>query len=382
MNKPATIRHLEHAPTRLYLDWSDGVRSEFHANWLADNDPLHRDAFSGQRLIDITDLPSAPKIQSARVEGDQVRIDWHEVLPPTRLDVAWLVDFRAAPEESSRGLVFLWPDGAPLDARRDFAWLTPTLWRSDRRRASAWMARLVREGLAFLGQVPAEPGALIDALAPVGQIVATNYGTLFDVRTVAQPENLAYSDQGLGLHTDNPYRDPVPGFQALHCLTSSATGGDSLFADGFALAEELRTADPEAFRLLTTTPVPFAYRSADAHLYAERPLIQLGFRGEVTAVHYNNRSIAPLQLAPSALEPFYRAYRRFAERLREQRFQVKVHLDPGDLVVFDNHRVLHGRTAFTPGAQARHLQGCYLSRDSVLSRAAVLRREPDGVPVG
>ena len=111
----------------------------------------------------------------------------------------------------------------------------------------------------------------------------------FDVRSVPQPENLAYSDLGLGLHTDNPYRDPVPGFQALHALIPSNEGGESIFADGFALAAHLRDTAPEAFTLLTTTAAPFLYRSGDAELYAERPLIQLAASGAIAAVHYNSR---------------------------------------------------------------------------------------------
>ena len=115
-----------------------------------------------------------------------------------------------------------------------------------------------------------------------------------NVRSVAQPENLAYSDLGLGLHTDNPYREPVPGFQALHALIVSPDGGESLFADGFALAEHVRDTRPDDFALLSQTAVPFHYRSANAELYAERPLIQMSCAGRITAVHYNSRSIAPL----------------------------------------------------------------------------------------
>ncbi len=37
-------------------------------------------------------------------------------------------------------------------------------------------------------------------------------------------------------------------------------------------------------------------------------------------------------------------------------------------------RILHGRTAYSSGRHARHLRGCYLTRDSVRSEAAVLRR--------
>jgi gamma-butyrobetaine dioxygenase len=191
---------------------------------------------------------------------------------------------------------------------------------------------------------------------------------------VPLPENLAYSDLGLGLHTDNPYREPVPGFQALHVLVAAPDGGESVFADGFALANRLRAVDPQAFDVLTRTPVPFHYRSRDAELYAERPLIQLSGRGEVTAVHYNNRSIAPLRIEPRAAAGFYRAYRVFAELLRDPSHQLKFALCDGDLVLFDNQRILHGRSAFSSAKHARHLRGCYLTRDSVYSETAVLRR--------
>jgi gamma-butyrobetaine dioxygenase len=198
---------------------------------------------------------------------------------------------------------------------------------------------------------------------------------VFDVRSVAQPENLAYSDLGLGLHTDNPYREPVPGFQALHVLIASPDGGESLFGDGFAIAEHLRGAYPDDFAILTRTAVPFLYRSRDAELYAERPLIQLTCGGDVSAVHYNSRSIAPLRLAPRDAAPFYGAYRRFAALLRDRQFQLQIGLGDGDLAVFDNQRILHGRSAFSSARHPRHLRGCYLTRDSVYSEAALLRRE-------
>jgi hypothetical protein len=156
-----------------------------------------------------------------------------------------------------------------------------------------------------------------------------------------------------------------------------ATCGDSLFADGFALAERLRTTAPESFRCLTQQPVPFRYRSRDAELYAERPLIQLTHDGQVSAVHYNSRSIATLRLAASEVRPFYAAYRQFAALLREPRYQVRLQLAAGEMVVFDNQRILHGRTAYSSARHARHLRGCYLTRDSVRSQAAVLHRRAD-----
>jgi gamma-butyrobetaine dioxygenase len=261
-----------------------------------------------------------------------------------------------------------------MSARRDFAWATFAQLRDDPAAKLNWLTRLLQTGMAFMSELPSTEHAILDAMALMGRVCETNYGQVFDVRSVAQPENLAYSDLGLGLHTDNPYREPVPGFQALHALLASPDGGDSVFADGFALGDHLRAVDPAAFLTLTQTPVPFLYRSKDAELYAERPLIQLSCRGEVSAVHYNSRSIAPLPLHGRDATNFYSAYRRFAQLLRDPDYQLSFHLEDGELVLFDNQRILHGRTAFSSARHARHLRGCYLTRDSVYSQTALLRR--------
>jgi len=41
----------------------------------------------------------------------------------------------------------------------------------------------------------------------------------------------------------------------------------------------------------------------------------------------------------------------------------------------DTRRVLHGRAAFDPSTGRRHLQGCYVDRDQLLSRIRVLERQ-------
>ena len=51
--------------------------------------------------------------------------------------------------------------------------------------------------------------------------------------------------------------------------------------------------------------------------------------------------------------------------------QIKIRLEPGEAVLVDNHRVLHGRTGFSG---ARHLQLCSVNRDTFLSEMRVLER--------
>jgi [2-(trimethylamino)ethyl]phosphonate dioxygenase len=367
------ITDVHWTPSALTLEWTDGHRVELASVWLRDNLREDRDPGNGQRLIDVADLPAAPRIRHAALQGAAVRIEWEHEAGGASFDLAWLAAQGAAiAGERAAPRPRLWLEGGRLDATRDFAWATLAAVRADEGALARWLGRVLTDGLAFLADVPPEPGAILATMPLAGQVAETNYGSLFDVRAVPDPENLAYSDLGLGLHTDNPYREPVPGFQALHVLVAAPDGGESLFADGFALAEHLRQEDPAAFEALTRTPVPFAYRSRNAALHAERPLIQLSCRGEIVAVHYNNRSIQPLPLAAEAAERYYQAYRRFAMLLREPRFMLRFMMRAGDLILFDNQRILHGRTGFASARHPRHLQGCYLTRDSVFSRAALL----------
>jgi gamma-butyrobetaine dioxygenase len=221
---------------------------------------------------------------------------------------------------------------------------------------------------------------VLEVAGSVGFVRETNYGRLFDVQAKVDPANLAYTAMAIAPHTDNPYRDPVPTVQLLHCLASAAEGGDSGLADGFAAAGLLRTEDPAAFGILAATPVTFRYADATAELRATMPMIGLDPRGQIREIRFNNRSLQPLALTcgdrllePAEADAFYRAYLAFAEILQRPELILTFRLSPGDCVAFDNTRVLHARTAFT-SAGRRHLQGCYADLDGVESALAVLRR--------
>jgi gamma-butyrobetaine dioxygenase len=60
--------------------------------------------------------------------------------------------------------------------------------------------------------------------------------------------------------------------------------------------------------------------------------------------------------------------------LRSTEFEIRFLLASGDLVMFDNCRLLHGRTSFDPAQGLRHLQGCYIDIDGPRSLYRVLRR--------
>ena len=371
----AVSTRLMASPDALRIECDDGTIGDFASIWLRDNLPEDRDAHSGQRLIDVTALPVEPRIRTATLADTDVRIAWQDEPRVSTFALEWLYEHTSAHDRRARPQMRRWLEGARLSPKRDFVWRPMEALSADRQSRLEWLTRLLQDGVAFMSAVDPVEAGILEAMALGGRIAETNYGLVFDVRAVPEPENLAYSDRGLGLHTDNPYREPVPGFQALHTLVAAPDGGESVFADGFALADHLRQSAPEAFAILTRTAVPFRYRSPQADLYAERPLIQLDCAGAVAAVHYNSRSMAPLRLPARECRSFYAAYRQFGELLREPRFQFKLLLGDGEVVVFDNQRILHGRTGFASPKYPRHLRGCYLTRDSVYNEAALLRRQ-------
>jgi gamma-butyrobetaine dioxygenase len=165
----------------------------------------------------------------------------------------------------------------------------------------------------------------------------------------------------LPLHTDNPYRDPVPTVQILHCLRPAVTGGGTLLADGLAAAEALRRIDAPSFSLLSTTDVVYRFHSGDVDLRARRPIIQCRPDGGVDAVHVNHRS-----LDTPTDDRFRRALQAFVDVL--DGFTVELTLGAGEAIVFDNRRVLHARTGFD-ATSGRHLQGCYIDIDALRSTA-------------
>jgi gamma-butyrobetaine dioxygenase len=180
-------------------------------------------------------------------------------------------------------------------------------------------------------------------------------------------------------HTDNPYRSPVPGVQLLHCLANKTSGGLSTLVDGIAVGEALRIRDPQAFRVLSTTPVRFRYRDSITELVASAPLIELDVSGHVRTIHFSPRlDFVPL-LPLDQLTAYYRARHLFDHMLRSTEFEIRFLLQSGDLVMFDNCRLLHGRTGFDPIEGLRHLQGCYIDIDGPRSLYRVLRRQPGSV---
>jgi gamma-butyrobetaine dioxygenase len=354
--------------------WSDKSPTSLPHFWLRDNCRCAkcRHPGNGQKLYEIIDLPGDLTAIEAMVAPDgTVKVLWSDG-HRSEYSAEWLNahDLIASARTARQSKPELW--GKPMEHDLPVGDWPQML--SDQAQELAWLDRFSALGFGLLRNVPTQSGMVAEVGDRLGFVRVTNYGRLFDVISVPNPNNLANTSLGLGVHSDNPYRHPSPGVQLLHCLEAGAPGGDTLLVDGFHAAEILRKENPGAFALLSTVPMTFRFTDDKAELEARQTLITADMDGVVTAVHFNNRSAdwldAPIDLASR----WYSAYRIFAQILKRPALELIFKLGPGDLVVMQNDRALHGRTAFDPNLGRRHLQGCYIDRDGIESRRRVLKR--------
>ena len=359
-----------------------GAPYRFHAVWLRDNaqDATTRSPQNGQRLITLQDIPPTTRIAEARWADERIDIRFEPGGDVVGFDAGWLLahayDKPAPPAPGWTSAEIERWDGEVAGGQPAPTYAAVSGDDGERLR---WLAGLRRHGFARLVEVPTEPSVVFDVAALFGYVRETNYGRRFDVRASVDPDNLADTNLGLQAHTDNPYRDPVPGLQILTCLENGVDGGESVLVDGFKVAERLQAETPSGFNLLARHCARFEYAgSKGVRLRSKRPLVELGVDGELTGVRFNNRSAAAFtDIGYDDMAAYYAAYRAMADLVEDPALALEFKMSPGDLYVVDNQRVLHARRPFS-GAGERWLQGCYVDRDGLMSTLAVLAEKETG----
>ena len=185
--------------------------------------------------------------------------------------------------------------------------------------------------------------------------------------------SIAYDIKALKPHTDEPYRSAPPGIMLFHCVANDQTGaGASTFVDGFEIAEMLRARDGEGFDALCSNSQAFRrHFENDVDLISDFPVLSVDEFGNLCGVRINDRVAAPLSIRPEQVETYYRGLRYLLELSEDPAFALHLTLQPGDIAVFDNHRVLHGRTDLTVDGQ-RWLQWLAIKRGDFHSSLRII----------
>jgi gamma-butyrobetaine dioxygenase len=371
----STIAALELGDRSLSVQWSDGSTSTFHYLWLRDNCPALLHPSTKHRVVETSDIPDDVHPSEAHVDANgSLIVVWAHDAHRSNYTARWLLDHDYSNGARHRPLALRRWNANSIQASLPQA-SYPALCADDAKKAE-FLHGFIAHGVGILRDVPCEPGTVLDVGRAFGELRTTSWGLVFDVISMENANSVAYTNLPLVTHTDEGYRDPAPTVQLQHFLRADAQGGESTLVDGFAIAEDMRIETPQHFVALANTMLDFHFADSTAEHHARSPIISLHPDGSIRAIRYSNHSALPFLIDPNTMESFYSAYREFGRRRESAKYQLRIHMGAGDLYMVDNHRVLHGRTGFA-SAGSRHLQSCYIERDELLSRLAVLQHELD-----
>ncbi len=230
-------------------------------------------------------------------------------------------------------------------------------------------------GFIIIKDVPTNDNFIVKFANSIGSVRRTNFGEYFNVKSKPNPNDLAYTSLHLAPHTDNPYRNPVPCIQLLHCIENEVSGGYSTLVDGFTVTENLKKENPNFYEVLTNTKVRFKFVDKEIILEDWSELIQLDENKNFKQIRFSPRLDYVPALEKKKLDLYYNARKKLSELYNSKKYKIEFKLESKDLLMMDNYRLLHGRTSYKTSEGNRFLQGCYIDYDSTEGKLRHLKRK-------
>ena len=367
---------------QLSIAWGDGHHSRFHPIWLRHQCwcPDCGTPETGVRGIRLHHIDENIVIEHAEAQDDKVHIIWPD---GHRSDYAarWLRNHCYSEAERTRRRVqpILW-DGAIAN---DLP--VGSLTRAEANPAARLkILETVRDyGFCKIVDAPTDRAESQRMIQLVGAQRQTHYGT-YTLKKKTTVTNVGDTTGPLDPHVDEPYRYAAIGITVFQVLRPSSNGGASTLVDGFEAARRLKEQFPADFDLLCNTQVtcqrfdPGDNSHGNMRWYKSRlPIIRLDDRGEVCGVRMNERQISPLDVPSDQVAPVYRALKRLFGLLYSDDLRLTLDLKAGEGLLFDNQRLLHGRTGFTPETPPRAVLTSSVDLDDFHSSMRLLQRDLD-----
>jgi gamma-butyrobetaine dioxygenase len=194
---------------RLSIAFKDGVKRDFHLTWLRDHCPcpscIH--PATRQKLHSSGHVSLHQTITSAKISGEQLKVNWAPGSVETAKDspnghtssycLNFLKDFNPRVSHSLKHI--LWEHADFERAQQKVAY--KDLMGSDDA-FKIILKQLKDYGLAFVKDVPREITQVETLAEKFGPIRNTFYGKSWNVRSVPDARNIAYTALKLDLHMD------------------------------------------------------------------------------------------------------------------------------------------------------------------------------------
>jgi len=355
------------------ISWGDGHSSRFHFIWLRDNCECSECGHGwGKKFVKVVDIPADVAPQHIQVvDGGHLEVTWSGGHVST-YQPGWLRDhcYSGAERAKRRHQPNLWD--ASLGAN------LPSVAFADVQASKQGVLTMLEQardyGFSIVRNLPVETGTAERLGALIGPLRENNYGRVFEVQAGVGPDIAATQTYAIEPHCDDGFRYNPPGLSVFHCLRNvPGPGGETWMTDCFSVAQALRRDAPEAFDILSKAPqIRRRWHKDEADIRTDCRVINVDFDGAIVGVRFAANTSAPLDLPFDWVEPYYAALRQFITLGLEARFRIEFKLEAGDALIFDNHRVTHGRAAFSG---PRHLQLVHVDREDFHSRLRILAQQ-------
>jgi gamma-butyrobetaine dioxygenase len=368
--------HVSYEDNTLNVKWDNGENSNYHFLWLRDNCDCNEcvTSLSKEQVFEICDVPFEIKPSSVELSSDNmINITWDYEAHQSSYHPGWLKEHCYSVKAREKRYIApkIW-DKQVIE--KDLPIYQYESVMNDDKVLLNWLYDQRDFGISKIENVKNELKTVQKVAERISFIRQTNFGTVFNVESKPNANSAAYTNLKLPLHTDLPTRELQPGLQFLHCLVNDASGGESILIDGFKIAVHMRENFADEYKALISLPMSFHNKDKASDYRFDSPMIMTDNKGNITEIRMANFLRGPMNIAADDMQSFYAAYRQFILLTRDEHFQYFHRLNAGDLIAFDNRRVLHARNAFKLGEGNRHLQGCYVDKDELFSRIRVLER--------
>ena len=349
----------------------NGSKKEIHPFWLRErvNGESFVDKGTQQRLFDPTELNESIEIKDLNLSDEFLEVSFNDGVK-TKLTIQSIIKEFSNINDVKFIQKIKWDSSLNDFNNYEF---NENIF--EERKMYEALINFYKFGFVIFKKVPTKNNFIVEFANSIGSIRRTNFGEFFNVKSKPNPNDLAYTSLALAPHTDNPYRNPVPCIQILHCIENEVNGGYSTLVDGFTVTEKLKNDYPDYYKILTEIKVRYQFIDQDVFLEDWAEMIKLDENQNFKQVRFSPRlDFVPL-MDRDKLNLYYSARNKISELYNSDKYRIEFKLMPGDLLMMDNHRLLHGRTSYDANEGNRFLQGCYIDYDSTEGKLKHLKRK-------